>query len=301
MKILLTANKTYRGAPDSICWYFWEPLIKLGHEVHFYDTVAGDPDNTFTQIIESFRPDLIFSIMTGNTSITPHEPWQLIADETSSGRTRTFNWFCDDTWRFDNFSKIACNAFLACSTPERSYVQKYKDIGYQNILVANWHANSTHYPKISFEDKDIDISFIGAPNKTRKDFFERASVDVEFFFGINQEQLFETFSKSKVSVNLSINNNDPQKKTQMKQRIFEIPAGGGLLMTEYHEGIEEYFEINKEIFTFKTHVEFKEKMNFLSKHPALVKKVATAGHKRFLKEHDSEIRLSKVLESIMSI
>ena len=129
MKILLTANKTYRGAPDSICWYFWEPLIKLGHEVHFYDTVAGDPDNTFTQIIESFRPDLIFSIMTGNTSITPHEPWQLIADETSSGRTRTFNWFCDDTWRFDNFSKIKFEKGLY-----ETFLWYYKNLKYFNSL-----------------------------------------------------------------------------------------------------------------------------------------------------------------------
>ena len=41
MRILLVANKTYRGLPDSILWYFLEPMNKLGHEVYFYDTVEN--------------------------------------------------------------------------------------------------------------------------------------------------------------------------------------------------------------------------------------------------------------------
>ena len=72
-----------------------------------------------------------------------------------------------------------------------------------------------------------------------------------------------------------------------------------MLVTEYHEGIEEYFEINKEIVTFSTIKEFREKMNFFKRKPQIIEKIAMAGHQRFLKEHDSQIRLKRVLAEIM--
>ena len=84
----------------------------------------------------------------------------------------------------------------------------------------------------------------------------------------------------------------------MKQRMFEIPAGGGLLMTEYHYGIEQFFEIDKEIITFKTYDELHKKTNFLLRKPKILEKIATNGYKRFLKEHDSKIRLQKILQEI---
>tara|TARA_R100001163_G_C5067880_1_gene207359 strand:- start:1717 stop:2622 length:906 start_codon:yes stop_codon:yes gene_type:complete len=301
MKILLVANKTYRGLPDSILWYFWEPMVKLGHEVYLYDTVEGSKDGDFITVTQGFSPDLIFCITTGNKFITPYEPWDELLYITQKGNIKTFNWFCDDTWRFDDFSSKACSHFTVCSTPERSYIEKYKAIGYENIIAANWHANLEWYPKIDFEDKQFDTSFIGAPNASRDQFFNVANVEITYLHGLSQKELFEAYSNSKISVNLSVNNNDPDKKTQMKQRLFEIPAGAGLLITEYHEGLEEYYEIEKEVMTFSTTDEFRQKMNFLRKHPQIVEKIAMAGHERFVKEHDSKIRLEKVLKEIMSV
>jgi len=301
MRILLVANKTYRGLPDSIWWYFAEPMAKLGHEVYFFDTVAENDDGDFNTILEGFKPDLVFCVMTGDRNITPNEPWEELLKETESGRTKTFNWFCDDTWRFDNFSSKACSHFTVCSTPERSYMEKYKAIGYENIILANWHANSEWFPEVDFKDKQFYASFIGAPNASRQQFFDAAEVEIRYFHGLSQKQLFEAFSSSKISVNLSVNNNDPDKKTQMKQRLFEIPAGGGMLITEYHEGLEEYFEIDKEIITFSTTDEFRQKMNFFKSNPEIVENIAKNGHDRFMKEHDSKVRLEKVLKEIMSV
>tara|TARA_R100001510_G_C7564464_1_gene143278 strand:- start:38 stop:757 length:720 start_codon:yes stop_codon:yes gene_type:complete len=239
--------------------------------------------------------------MTGDDTIAPHEPWREIAEENSSGRTKTFNWFCDDTWRFDNFSSVACRAFTVCSTPEPSYVTRYRQLGYSNIILGNWHADVDCFPNIKFADKLTQLSFIGTPNPYRKSFFDNTDVNVEYLFGLSQQELFKAFSNSKMSINLSVNHNDPKQKTQMKQRIFEVPAGAGLLITQNHSGIEQYFKINKEIFTFDSPQEFSEKTNFLLKHPKIVEKVAMAGHNRFTKEHDSKIRLSNVLEKVMKL
>jgi spore maturation protein CgeB len=297
MKILFTSNKTYRGALDGGWWYFYLPLKSLGHDIYFYDTVEGC-EKTYAEIIESFKPDLIFCIMTGDANIAPKEPWQDILKETQSGRTKTFNWFCDDTWRYDNFSKKVCHYFNVCSTPERFRVDDYQKDGYNNIIVANWHANSDFYQLKDFNNKTNEIAFIGFPTPSRKQFFDKTKVPLKFLSGISQEELFTEHCNTKIGVNLSKNDNDPFKKTQMKQRIFEIPAGGGLLMTEYHSGIEEYYKIDNEIITFSTIDEFAQKANYLLNNPAICKKISQNGYNRFLKEHESKIRLSKTIEKI---
>ena len=84
----------------------------------------------------------------------------------------------------------------------------------------------------------------------------------------------------------------------MKQRIFEVPAGGGMLLTQYHEGVEDYFEIDKEIITFRDSDEFCQKAKFLIRNPKISRAIAEKGHNRFIKEHDSIIRLQKTLEKI---
>ncbi len=301
MKILLTTNKTYGGIPDAGQWYTYEPLLELGHEVYWYDTV--DPvEKDYDKIIESFKPDLIFCCVTGNPAITPYEPWESIQRETASGRTTTFNWFCDDTWRFEASSQT-CNSFNISSTPEPAYVEKYKERGYNNIILATWHANSAYYRHCAFEDKNIPLSFIGAMNPFRQKFFDIVDRDVEVtkIFGLSQEGLFEIYCRSIIGVNLSFNANDPELKTQMKQRIFEVIAGQGLLVTQNHSGLEEFFEIDKEIITFESAGEFVAKVQFLLKKPSLVKKIAENGHKRFLAEHDSKIRLAQTLEKIKEL
>jgi len=300
MKILLALNKTYRGAPDTGYWYLYLPLKELGHEVLWYDTVNPEEKN-FTKVLESFRPDLIWCCFTNHRPIAPYEPWEEIKKETKWGRTTTFNWFCDDTWRFNNFSSGACHFFNVCSTPEPSYIAKYKEVGYDNITLGTWHANSKFYSPKEFSKRGINISFVGAPNPVRAAFFGQIKAPIRNIFGISQEELFETHARTKIGLNLSINANDPEGKTQMKQRMFEIPAAGGLLLTEHHDALGEFFEINKEIFTFKTPFECSEKIKFLLKNPNIIEKTAMAGHKRFLREHDSKIRLAKVLEQIRKI
>tara|TARA_R110000824_G_scaffold2474_1_gene11460 strand:+ start:3365 stop:4267 length:903 start_codon:yes stop_codon:yes gene_type:complete len=297
MKILLTTNKTYRGQMDMTNWYINAPLKQLGHEVYFYDTVNPE-EKDYKRVIEDFKPDLIFCQFTGDKAITPHEPWEEVAEETKSGRTKTFNWFCDDTWRFPIFSNRACWNFNVCSTPEPDYLEKYRSIGYNNIVDGSWHANPEPYPDINFSDKELYMSFIGFLTPSRKAFFDRSSVEVNNIFNVSPEEIFASHANSKIGINLSTNDNDPEGKTQMKQRVFEVPAGQGLLFSEYHPAVERYFEIDKEIITFSSPDEFHKKAKFLIKHPKIVEQIAKAGHERFLKDHQSKIRLQNVLEDI---
>ena len=58
------------------------------------------------------------------------------------------------------------------------------------------------------------------------------------------------------------------------------------------------FEIDKEIIIFKTIDELSQKAKILLDNPKYVQQLATAGHKRFMAEHDSKIRLAALIEQI---
>jgi len=302
LKILLVINKTYprpEGSRiDGGYWSFYLPLQSLGHQVYFYDTV-NPIQKDFSKVVETFKPDLIFCCMTGDPSLTPYEPWEEIREETESGRTKTFNWFCDDTWRFAKFSSKACKFFTASSTPEKDFLDEYRKIGYNNIMLGMWHTNIDLYPSIS--DKRYDMSFIGNKNNQRnmmENLFKQNNLNVEFFSGLSHEDMLIAHSRSKIGLNFSMNTNSTPPRTQMKARMFEVPAARTLLLTEHHDGIEEYFEVNKEIITFKSEYEMLEKFKEIIKHESLVKEISKNGYNRFIKEHESKIRLSKVLDQI---
>jgi spore maturation protein CgeB len=304
VRILLTLNKTLKRGnkqiEDTGYQNVFLPLQALGHDVYFYDTVNPE-QKSYSKIIESFKPDLIFCCMTGDSSLTPFEPWEEIKRETDTGRTKTFNWFCDDTWRFDNFSSKACRYFNVCSTCEQNYMYKFKEIGYDNIILGAWHSNKDFHPFIEFENKKIDISFAGRIDFMRMpyiDMLKSYNVPLTHVTNVSYEELMMAYSNSKIGLNFSKSPNDPEFKTQLKARNFEIPASNSLLMTEHHDSIENFFEIDKEIITWKSGIELLEKIQFLLKNPQIVEKVCYNGHQRFLKEHESHVRLRKILKEI---
>ena len=201
MKIVMVWNKTLRrGDVHKIDIGFWNTyysLMQLGHEVHFYDT-ASPPEKGLSEVVDSFKPELIYCCMTGDKSLTPYEPWEDIQRETEKGRTKTF-----------------------------------KEIGYNNIVHGMWHTNLDFYPRVS--EKNIDISFCGIPNVERESFTNaliNQQMPVEYRYGISHEDMCELFSRSKISLNFSKNMTLTPPRRQIKARLFEVPAGGALLCTE---------------------------------------------------------------------
>jgi len=312
MKITVVAPKTIsrhdqEDTPfryDFAFWNFYLPLLSLKHTVHFFDT-SYYGNTALKQHIETQKPDLLFCMMTGDATVCPDEPWQTIMAETLSGRTKTFNWFCDDVWRFDSFSSNVCNNFHVCSTPEKRYMDKYRDFGYENILYGNWHCNEDLYSGV-IAKKRIPFSFAGHLGADRLEFMTKMH---RAGLGVNGpssnprhasfEEMFNMYAVSLVGLNFTKCSQKPER--QMKARIFEVPACGTALLTEHVEGIEELFEIDKEIMVFDTVEELIEKARFLVSNPESAIKIGQAGQKRFLKEHTSKIRLRKILNEIKKL
>src|SRR4051812_41548791 len=110
VKILFCALEYDYGIPErgrSFEYHnFVEPLRGLGHEVEMFDMgaagvvgTAGSVDAAFAVAVERSRPDLVFSFLFGD-ELSP----AAIAEVTASGTT-TLNWFADDHWRFEDFTR----------------------------------------------------------------------------------------------------------------------------------------------------------------------------------------------------
>ena len=310
MRILLTTNKTLTNGKskwiDGGYYDTYIPLKDLGHDVYFWDTVEPDePD--YQKVIDQFKPDLIFCCVTGDATLTPAEPiiWDAIPKITEKGNIKTFNWFCDDTWRFDNFSSKVCNLFTACSTPEPDYVQSYRDIGYNNIIVGGWHTNDKHYPTEKLEKK-YDVTFIGQMNNPDRimyiEYLRENGINVSNFNGLSHDEMTRVLSESKIGLNFSKNYNGYPARTQMKLRPFEVTAAKDtLLLTEYHSGLEYFFDIDKEIVTFKSAKEMLTKVKVLLDKEAARNKIANRGNLRFQKEHSSHKRMEYIIGEINKI
>mgnify|MGYP003675279314 CR=1 FL=1 len=300
LKIIFIAPKTIERNPrnpyrfDYGFWNFFLPLRALGHETHFFDTsVYGNKE--LKLLIERIKPDLLFCVMTGSEYYCPDEPWETIEEETRKGRVITFNWFCDDSWRFDDFSKKVCSKFHYCSTPEKQYVEKYKDIGYDNIMYATWCANSDVYSNLNCP-RYRTTSFVGSPRGDRKKYIDALGDAIYIPEATSFEDMVWAYSTSLVGLNFS--KNSTGTGTQMKARMFEVPAAGSILVSEYTSDLENCYDIGEEILTFTNEAGLVDCINRVLGDKDFAINMAKKGHKRFLAEHDSKIRMQYILERI---
>lgn len=301
MKIILVLNKTLQRGDgikfDSGYYNLYIPLLEIGHEVYFYDTI-NPIEKDFNKVVNTFQPELIFCCASGNKRVTPFEPLDEIKEITNKGNIKTFNWFCDDTWRFDNFSQFVCHYFTACSTPEYSYISKFKESGYKNIILGQWHCNEDLYIE---NNKKYNIGFCGGMNETRLNFLKQLNQEIAYFSGCSYEDMISLYASCKISLNLSINDNDILKKRQMKLRIFETTCAKSLLLTENVENIEMYYEPNKEIISFENLEECSQLINYYLNNESEALRISQNGRNRFLKDHTSKNRLKNIINQINKI
>lgn len=81
-------------------------------------------------------------------------------------------------------------------------------------------------------------------------------------------------------------------------RLFEIPACGVLQIVDDKRDIGKYFEIGKEIVTFKDEGDLKLKVKYYLEHPDEREKIAKAGFERVKRDHSLMNRMEKIINLI---
>ncbi len=89
-----------------------------------------------------------------------------------------------------------------------------------------------------------------------------------------------------------------QMPTAVNQRVFDVPASGGILITDDQEDLLELFDVDRECITFTEAGEAADKAAFYLKNPAQGWKVTLAARKRILKEHTYRRRAHSILHQV---
>lgn len=152
------------------------------------------------------KPNLIF-FANSDDAIKP----EVIRELTEKSGAITFNWFADDHWKFDRYSRWWAPLFHWVSTTDSQVLRKYASIGYANVIHSQWASNNFIYQKRDLPYK-YDVSFVGVPYGKRRLMIEKlnnAGIKVVCFGKgwpaghVSQDEMISIFSQSKINLNFT--------------------------------------------------------------------------------------------------
>ncbi len=218
--------------------------------------------------------------------------------------TLVVGWFFDDEIRFDDYSRwwIPCLDYVL--TTDKESVKKYEELGCTAL-----HALPVSTPEIFMKlalPSLYDVTFIGRKFGDRGIWIEQLRAR-----GINTEAFGKGWSKGYVSTKQMVKIYNASKinlcfvksygvntRPQMKDKIFHVCMSGGFLLCEYIEGIEEFFEIDKEIVCFKNLEDLTTKIQYYLTHETERLAIAQAGWERAKRDHTQTSMLHKIFGKI---
>lgn len=105
------------------------------------------------------------------------------------------------------------------------------------------------------------------------------------------QQIRDIYRFSKINLNIS----KFQLQTTVNQRVFDVPAANGFLLTDFRPKLEDFFVIDKEVICFENKEELKRKAIYYLEHEKKRLQIIERAKERILKEHDYSMRIKKLL------
>lgn len=238
MRILFVGSKYDYGRPEqgySFEYYnFYDCLLHMGHDVTFFDYSAlmnkygkNRMNKLLHETVEKNDYNLMFTVLLKN-ELDPD-----IIQKISDSDTITLNWFCDDHWRFDNYSKFWAPCFNWVVTTDHAALPKYRSIRYNNVIKSQWGCNHFLYKKMELPLK-YDVTFVGYPHGTRKETIHNlrsSGIDVSVWGSgwelgrLSQDDMIKVFNQSRINLNLSNASVTLEIPGRLSRILTNIPFG----------------------------------------------------------------------------
>ena len=274
-------------------------IIRYYYRKRFKESGICKVQNEIIDIVMKEKPDFVF---------WPTSMYEIQEDtllQIHKNGATIIAWFSDDHCRFDSYSKYLMPFIDYSITTDPVSYKKYKALG-AGCILSQWAANHRSYKKIDCK-KQYEVSFIGRNISSRSRFIqklENSGVHVDTFgdgFGgiINFEKMISIINSSKINLNFSGSYVTTEIK-QIKGRIFEIPMCGSFCLTEYVTGLENFFEIDKEIVCFNTIDEAAHKIKYYLEHDNERETIARASWMRAKSHHTWNKRMDEIFQIIFS-
>ncbi|PIR72388.1 MAG: hypothetical protein COU42_01415 [Candidatus Nealsonbacteria bacterium CG10_big_fil_rev_8_21_14_0_10_36_24] len=221
---------------------------------------------------------------------------------------------------------------IACPLPPNNYLKPY------HLIISSFphyvkrfrnEGIKSEYLKIGFEktildklketNKKYNAVFIGGISRHHKKIIEtfeylvKNNIPIDFWgYGFKDRflspsmknkyhgeswalNMYNILYNAKISINRHI---DVAENYANNMRLYESTGVGTMLITDYKDNLNELFELGREIETYKSKEELLGKINYYLNHEEERKKIAKAGQKRTLRDHNYFSRMQKLTEII---
>lgn len=303
---------------------FHQALLALGHKVEtFYydDDLGGSPElqARLLRRAEEVRPELIVFCLFRDQF--KRETLLKLRDIAP-----TLNWFGDDTWRFESFSAKYADVFTHIVTTDKFSVSAYRTLGAKSVITSQWAAIDRHEKPRFAGEYQFDVSFVGQFHPYRAwvtgELAKRGLKVACFGHGwpggsLSSEKMNSLFRHSRINLNIGNSTSldlgyltshwkaiplalkSRKTRSQIKARNFEIPFFGGFQLTDYVPGIEDYFDIGRELVCYRDIDDAELQIRYFLENESAREAIRLAGEKRASNEGYTE-RWRKILNQVGS-
>lgn len=321
MKILCVFGEHNYGDPTRGTGYefsnFLPALKRIASEVVFFESFSRRPYRNFAdlnrkllQTVEDVQPDLIFCVLMG------YEIWLETLDLIRKhSRAILLNWSTDDSWKFEQFSRLVASRFDIYVTTNPEAVTKARQAGMDNFVLSQWAADAGKLAKpLPAAQCCYQVSFIGSHYGNRPKWIaglKRRGIEVSCFGHgwpagpVAAEAIPQIIRQSVLSLNFGDSGIVVQglrltKSRQIKARIFEVPGAGGCLLTEPAANLENFFIPGKEILVFENLDDLTRQIGYYLDHPVERDAIAAAGYLRTHQQHTYDRRFAELFQTATS-
>ncbi len=296
-------------------WY--APLKEIAGEVILFDPrenyfIYGKErmNQMLLELVKKEQPDYVFFTLIYDEFYLK----TFSALKEVSPKTRTINFFSDDEWRFDEYSRYLASYFDHCITTYPPAHRKAKQLGLNNFELMIYACNTDVYTKRNL-DKKYDVSFIGQPTKERVEmltFLVRNGVNVsiwgknwgllpEFDMIKNNyrgvaEDMVEVVNQSKIV--LSFLKDDSDKGIQIKGRLSEVAGCGTFQILTGNKETQFILKDGKEAAYFKDGKDLLKKINYYLLHEKERESIAVRAYEKINKNYSWKTNLKNYFASL---
>lgn len=328
MRILYVAMQHEYGDPTRGPSFeeanFASSLQGMGHELSRFDFMArarrDDVPRMRSDLVAQaaeVKPDLAFFFL-----FTDQLDTQTIEAVGRAGGCPTVNWFADDHWRFEDFTRHMAPAFDLAVTTDPDSLPKYRALPRTRVHLSQWACNRYAYGRTA-TGPSHDVTFVGQPHGDRRQTIAElrdSGFPVECWgYGwpsgqLEHQQMVDVFASSRINLNLSNSSEVPGLKArlrrllhfhpppprppQIKGRNFEVPGCGGFLLTERVPHLERYFELGVEVAVYDGVDDLIEQVGYWLKHSDQRQLIADAGYRRVISEHTYDHRFTAIFSEL---
>jgi spore maturation protein CgeB len=288
----------------------FDELLKRGHSADIFDytdVLPGAKNRSFFQKVRRrlfspfyiakiqnlllekvshFSPDVIIVVKGLHLN---SDTLRIIKEK----RIKLVNWNPDDFFNLKNSSQALIKSmpiYDVIVSPRAHLFEKYREYGVKTLIYLDWY----FIPELHFNhltEKTIAASFVGSWSPSREKFitelkltfciwgsgWEKSSNNFKkkhnvHYKILSQLEMSRVFSSSKYNLNLLTHENSDLSNL----RFYEVPASGGLLLTERNDFSVKHLSDREECLMFSS----SDEINHIFSQEYDLDHIANNGHKR---------------------